>query len=208
MVPEQHTVDELAGLTGHSVRNIRYYTGLGLLPAPERQGRIAVYGAIHRARLELITALQEHGFTLEAIGRYLDRRGAGASAEDLAMQRAMITSWTSESREDVQIRLGRELRALGLPRDALEAAHAATARQMAALVAELDEIFRDQIIDPFRRTAHTPAESAELEAGLPKLRDLTIEAVVVAFQDAMDQLISRSLAAHDERNVGRTQNSS
>ena len=205
MDAERLTVDELADLTGHSVRNIRYYTGLGLLPAPGREGRLAIYGRLHQARLELITALQVHGFTLEAIGRYLERRGAEASVEDLAMQRAMITSWTSESPDDVQARLGRELRALGLPRDALAAAHEATTQHMASLVADLDAIFRDRIIDPFRRTAHTPEESAELEAGLPKLRDLTVEAIVVAFQDAMDQLISRSLADHDDRLVSRDQ---
>jgi DNA-binding transcriptional MerR regulator len=192
---ERYTVDVLADLTGHTVRNIRYYTGLGLVPSPTREGRIAVYGADHRARLELITALQEHGFTLEAIGRYLERRGAGASVEDLAMQRAMITSWTSDSPEDVQVRIGRELRELGLPRDALEAAHQATTRHMAELAGELDEIFHAQILDVF--TASHPDDDAEARRaeGLPRLRDLTVEAVVVAFQDAMNDVISRSLGA-------------
>ncbi|UDY23506.1 MerR family transcriptional regulator [Nocardioides sp. Kera G14] len=193
MDAERYTVEELSTVTGHTVRNIRYYTTLGLLPAPEKQGRIAVYGADHRARLELITSLQEHGFTLEAIGRYLERRGTGATVEDLAMQRAMITSWTSESPDDVQARIGRELLKLGLPRDALAAAHDATTRHMTALAEELDGIVRTQIVDVFARTAHSTEEAERFEKGLPRLRDLTVEAVVVAFQGAVNRLISRSL---------------
>ncbi|MFT4263374.1 MAG: MerR family transcriptional regulator [Nocardioides sp.] len=193
MDQERYTVEELSAATGHTVRNIRYYTGLGLLPAPEKQGRIAVYDAGHRARLELITSLAEHGFTLEAIGRYLERRGTGATADDLAMQRAMITSWTGDSADDVQARIARELLELGMPRDALAAAHEATTRHMTALAEELDRILRTQIVDVFVRTDHTPEEAAEFEKGLPRLRDLTVEAVVVAFQGAVNRMISRSL---------------
>lgn len=95
------TVDELAAATGLTVRTTRYYAGLGLLPPPERRGRIAYYGPAHRARLELIRALQEHGFTLAAIEKYLRRIPADASVEDLALQRAMLTSWGSGRHESL-----------------------------------------------------------------------------------------------------------
>lgn len=93
------TVDELAAATGMTVRTTRYYAGRGLLPPPERRGRLAYYGPAHRARLELIRALQDHGFTLAAVERYLDRIPLDASVEDLALQRAMLTSWTTGRRE-------------------------------------------------------------------------------------------------------------
>lgn len=89
------TVDELAAATGLTVRTTRYYAGLGLLPAPVRRGRMAYYGPEHRARLELVRALQDHGFTLAAIERYLGRLPADASIEELALQRAMLTSWSA-----------------------------------------------------------------------------------------------------------------
>lgn len=95
------TVDELAAATGMTVRTTRYYAGLGLLPPPERRGRMAFYGPAHRARLELIRALQDHGFTLAAIEKYLARLPEDASVEDLAVQRAMMTSWTTEPRESL-----------------------------------------------------------------------------------------------------------
>ncbi len=96
---ELFTVDELAAATGMTVRTTRYYAGLGLLPPPTRRGRIAYYTQAHRARLDLIRALQDHGFTLSAIERYLGRVPPDASVEDLALQRAMLTSWGAGKRE-------------------------------------------------------------------------------------------------------------
>ncbi len=111
---EQYTVDELAVITGMTVRTTRYYAGLGLLPPPARRGRMAYYSAQHRARLELIRALQDHGFTLAAIEKYLARIPADASVEDLAIQRSMLTSWKTGgherlTRKQLEARLGRKL---------------------------------------------------------------------------------------------------
>lgn len=98
---ELYTVDELASATGMTVRTTRYYAGLGLLPPPTRRGRMAYYTVGHRARIELIRALQDHGFTLSAIEKYLARVPADASVEDLALQRAMLTSWGGAKRESI-----------------------------------------------------------------------------------------------------------
>ncbi|HET6166818.1 MAG TPA: helix-turn-helix domain-containing protein, partial [Marmoricola sp.] len=115
------TVDELAAVTGMTVRTTRYYAGLGLLPPPTRRGRMAYYSTQHRARLELIRALQDHGFTLAAIEKYLARLPADASVEDLAVQRAMLTSWKSGghevvTRRQLEGRAGRKLDADQLER--------------------------------------------------------------------------------------------
>jgi DNA-binding transcriptional MerR regulator len=88
------TIDELAAAAGLTVRTTRYYASLGLLPPPARRGRMAWYDDTHLARLEMIRALQGHGFTLQAIEKYLASLPADAGVEDLAVQRAMLTSWT------------------------------------------------------------------------------------------------------------------
>ena len=98
---ELYTVDELAAATGMTVRTTRYYAGLGLLPPPSRRGRMAYYTVEHRARLDLIRALQDHGFTLAAIEKYLGRVPVDATVEDLALQRAMLTSWGTGKRESI-----------------------------------------------------------------------------------------------------------
>lgn len=191
--PGMLTVDELAAVTGVSVRNIRYYASLGLLPAPERRGRVAYYGPAHRARLDLTVALQEHGFTLQAIERYLARLPQDVTVEDLAMQRAMITSWTLPDAEEVLRDIGRELRALGLSRDVLSAAHELTERHLDALAGDLRVLLEDQLLDAWRRTHHSADELAVLEEGLPRLRGLVVQSVMISFQTAVNRVIGRSL---------------
>ena len=87
------TIDELAMSTGLTVRTTRYYASLGLLPAPVRRGRMAYYGQEHLARLQLIRALQEHGFTLAAIERQLATVPMSSTVEEIAVQRALLTAW-------------------------------------------------------------------------------------------------------------------
>jgi DNA-binding transcriptional MerR regulator len=108
------TVDALAAAVGMTVRTTRYYASLGLIPAPVRRGRIAYYDAVHRARLELVRALQEHGFTLQAIERVLAGVPLDAGVEDLQLQRAMLTSWTGRPPErltqrELEAKAGRRL---------------------------------------------------------------------------------------------------
>jgi DNA-binding transcriptional MerR regulator len=61
------TVDELATRARLPVRTIREYQTMGLLPSPERRGRVGIYRAAHLARLELIGRLQERGYSLAGI---------------------------------------------------------------------------------------------------------------------------------------------
>jgi DNA-binding transcriptional MerR regulator len=95
------TVDELAARTGMTVRTVRFYASEGLLPPPRRRGRIAYYDTRHRMRLDLVRALQDHGFTLSAIQRVLDRLPADASAADYAVQSAVLAPWLPEHTEEL-----------------------------------------------------------------------------------------------------------
>jgi DNA-binding transcriptional MerR regulator len=64
---EELTVDELAARVHLPVRTIREYQTIGLLPAPERRGRVGIYRSSHVARLELIARLQHRGYSLAGI---------------------------------------------------------------------------------------------------------------------------------------------
>jgi DNA-binding transcriptional MerR regulator len=108
------TIDELALTAGMTVRTTRYYASLGLLPPPVRRGRVAYYGPEHLARLQLVRALQDHGFTLAAIERYLSGVPHTSSPEELAVQRVLLTAWKPSQWEDVtrvelEARAGRRL---------------------------------------------------------------------------------------------------
>lgn len=81
MSDEEYRVDDLARLSGMTVRNIREHQSRGLLPAPTVRGRVGFYGPEHLARLEQIKRLQAEGFTLESIRRML---GGGAEFASFA----------------------------------------------------------------------------------------------------------------------------
>jgi DNA-binding transcriptional MerR regulator len=109
---EQFTVDELAARTGTTVRTLRFYASEGLLPAPERRGRIAYYDGRHRLRLDLIRTLQEHGYTLSAIQRVLARIPEEAPAAEYAVQAAVLAPWLPDPSEELD-RAGLERRVGG-----------------------------------------------------------------------------------------------
>jgi len=60
-------VDALAAAVDVSVDTVRYYQHLGLLEPPGRDGRRAVYGPSHLARMGEIRRLADAGFTLDQI---------------------------------------------------------------------------------------------------------------------------------------------
>lgn len=95
------TIGELAERTGISVRTIRFYAGMGLIPPPEVRGRLGLYDERHIARLELVRDLQGLGFTLAAIEGYLARIPLDRSPEDLAVHRALLAPWLPEEPETV-----------------------------------------------------------------------------------------------------------
>ncbi|MEO9237379.1 MAG: MerR family transcriptional regulator [Jatrophihabitantaceae bacterium] len=108
------TIDELAVRTGMTVRTVRFYASQGLLPAPLRRGRIAYYGRAHRMRLEFVRELQDYGYTLAGIERYLSRIPDDVSPGDLALHRALLAPWAPERAEEfelagLQARAGRTL---------------------------------------------------------------------------------------------------
>src|SRR5712692_6659149 len=67
----EYRVEELAGRADVAVDTVRYYQARGLLPAPARRGRVAVYGDDHLDRLARIRRLQARGLSLAVIRRLL-----------------------------------------------------------------------------------------------------------------------------------------
>ncbi|GAB2983571.1 MerR family transcriptional regulator [Nocardioides montaniterrae] len=229
------TVDELAAAAGLSVRTTRYYASLGLLPPAGRRGRMAWYDDVHLARLEMIRALQEHGFTLLAIERYLSSLPEDATLEDLAVQRAMLTSWTLPGPQDLSRRqlelhakrrldddelemvvewgivraeetdrgtrytpihgfeAGVRVLDLDIPVDGMRQAGRAIVRNMETLALELGDIMREQVIEPYRSTSHSRGDVEKFEHTLAVLRQLTLDAIVGAFQRSTNDLVARSI---------------
>lgn len=79
-----YRVGELAEASGVAVDTIRFYQARGLIEAPTRRGRYAIYSADHLERLRRIRRLLDDGFSLAQIRRLLD----GDHGDDAAAARA------------------------------------------------------------------------------------------------------------------------
>ena len=75
-----YRVGELAEASGVAVDTIRFYQARGLIEAPARRGRYAIYSARHLERLRRIRRLLDDGFSLAQIRRLLDGDEAGDGA--------------------------------------------------------------------------------------------------------------------------------
>lgn len=228
------TVDELASRAGVTVRTVRFYAGRGLLPPPRLRGRTGLYGAEHLARLELVRELQSLGLTLASIEKHLQKIPLDAPAEDLALQRALLSPWAPERPEDLDRheldrRVGRhldddllkrlealgvvesisdgsvrvvspalvgisaELAALPMPLDTLVASYEAVDRHTTALAAELQRVFQDTVVRPYREGGRAPEERERLMDMAGKLKPLMIQSLVTSFQRAVDKAIRQSV---------------
>src|SRR5258707_5348153 len=67
----EYRIEQLARSAGVAVDTIRFYQGKGLLEAPRREGRVTWYAESHLDRLRRIRELQQRGFTLTVIQRFL-----------------------------------------------------------------------------------------------------------------------------------------
>ena len=67
----EYRIEQLARTARVAVDTIRFYQGKGLLEAPRREGRVTWYGETHVERLKRIKELQQQGFTLTVIQRFL-----------------------------------------------------------------------------------------------------------------------------------------
>ena len=75
-----YRVDDLARVSGVTVRNIRAYQERGLLHPPTRRGRVALFDDTHLARLKVITSMLSRGYNSDHISEML---GAWQSGMDL-----------------------------------------------------------------------------------------------------------------------------
>lgn len=93
---EQLTVEQFAQRMGMTVRNVREWQTLGLLPPPDRKGRIGVYGAAHLARAQRIQQLKADGFPLTLIRRMLEREPPTSEAAVRGLASAVLEPFHTE----------------------------------------------------------------------------------------------------------------
>jgi len=192
----EYRVEQLAAAARLPVDTLRFYQSRGLLPAPRREGRIALYEDLHLERLTRIRSLQQQGFSLSQIQRVLDRP-PGHSAEPLI---AALLEESAGGRTLSRAELAAES---GLP-EALIAA------------AEHAGLFEPVVVDGESRFAEADLAMARaglmlLEAGIPlrELLDLAsrharnVQETSDAAIDLFDASIRKRAAEADDESATR-----
>lgn len=90
----EYRIEELARAAGVAVDTIRFYQGKGLLAAPRRDGRVTWYSDEHLERLARVRELQQRGFNLAVIQRFLSGE---LEDSDEALVAAITSPTTPES---------------------------------------------------------------------------------------------------------------
>ncbi|BBY35150.1 MerR family transcriptional regulator [Mycolicibacter minnesotensis] len=112
----EYRIDDLARQAGTTTRNVRVYQENGLLPRPQRRGRVAIYTDRHLRQLQAIIRLLGEGFTVKHILKFLTglQRGDGlVEVLDLADLGELVTApWShpvtkTMTHEQLEARLGR-----------------------------------------------------------------------------------------------------
>ena len=97
--PPAYTIDELTATTGIPSRTIRFYQSSGVLPKPDKRGRIAYYGPQHVERLELIGTMQDRGLRMRAIKDLVGKIDAGEVVlnEWLGLEEQLSSAWVDDA---------------------------------------------------------------------------------------------------------------
>jgi len=157
-------VEQLAAAAAVSVDTVRYYQSRALLPPPQREGRVAWYGAAHLQRLARIRDLADRGLSLATIGRLLS--GELDSADE-ALAAAVSSSLSGASSPVAPVfDLDELARRTGIPLPLLQA----VVREGLLVARRVDgtEVFSDEDV----AVAAAGLRLLELGLPLPELMDL------------------------------------
>ncbi len=195
------TIGEVARLAGTTVRAVRHYHAVGLLPEPVRDhSGYRRYGSAALLRLLRVRRMRELGLPLERIAELLSGPDSGlrdaldtldaelaAQAERIAAQRARLAALrASNPHPDVPERLGR------IFADAI--AHGAPER---AVAQEKEVLLLDMALHP-ERTETIIADYERLYARLgarPELHEMTRRFDALADADPDDPEVERVATA-------------
>lgn len=114
-----YRVAQIAEAAGVGVDTVRFYQSRGLIPAPSRRGRFAIYTEAHLARIRRIRSLLDGGFSLSQIRRLLededeDKVEAHSGTRDTA-DRGLLEALASRSVGEGTVSRGELASETGVP---------------------------------------------------------------------------------------------
>ena len=205
MGPDKLTINDLAERAGMTVRNLREWRTLGLLPRATMRGRVGYYEPEVLDRVRRIQRLHAEGFTLDLIARMLD---AGGDAADEVIRLAAtlhapydvegaVPSAKPPKQRMAQIKAS--LDELGLTSEQISEAMARIREHVEAIAEVFEQVWRDAIWEPFVEAGMPDAELPRIQATAARVKPLALEAVIAQFTVAMEAQIERGIARELDR---------
>ena len=198
---ERFRIDELAQRSGLPSGTIRFYQREGLIPPPEREGRVAYYSEEHLLRLERIRALQSQGLPLSLVGDLLGREEAG---EDISAWLALDSAvFGGRDGERPIEELAARLVEWGVPRETMaEGAEVVRTRltEVADAIAALGwEVFASER----KSIAAGQPVAGDVLARFEHLRSLAQRIIATLFRELLDDAIRARSEPFAEETVKR-----
>jgi DNA-binding transcriptional MerR regulator len=194
------TVDELAERVGMTVRNIREWRTLGLLPLAEMRGRVGYYQPDVVDRVERIKRLHNEGFTLELIGRMLDAGDEVMRLAETLREPFRAGGGTDEQATKNRIaEIAASLQELGLSIDDFLDATVKVRAHTEQIAAIFEQVWLDSVWQPFIDAGMPESELPRIQETAAKVKPLALDAVIALFASAMDAQIESGIA----RELGR-----
>jgi DNA-binding transcriptional MerR regulator len=191
------TIDEVARATGTTTRNVRAYQERGLVPRPERVGRVGYYSDEHVQRLELITRLLDRGFTLGSIRQLLEAFHHGDGLADVlglpesasTASRAVVASDVASAELTAELPglldLGDRLREAGIPVEAMLDGVGALRADTEHIAERFLDLFLDHIWRPFLDDGAPRERVAAIRSAIELTEPIPADAVGMLVADAM-----------------------
>lgn len=93
----EYRVAQLAEAAGVGVDTVRFYQSRGLIPAPARRGRYAIYSVLHLERIRRIRSLLDAGFSLAQIRRLIEDEAAATDASSSPEDQGLLEALAARS---------------------------------------------------------------------------------------------------------------
>ena len=187
------TIDELAARVGMSVRNLREWHGLGLIPDAEMRGRVGYYDESVVARIEHVRELRRQGFTLALIARMLASAGEDAG-QVLELARSMRSPYRRQILPERLAEIAGAMAGIGMSPEQIEAAAAELGEHAAKIAALYERIWLEHLWQPFVEAGAPAGDLPQLRAELERMQPLALDSVVAAFAAAMEARIEQGIA--------------
>ncbi len=183
-----YRIDDLARASGVTVRNIRSYTERGLLPAPQRAGRTALFDDQHLARLKIISSMLERGYTvaniLEMLGSWEHGRDLG---ELLGLEEALVAPVHDEP---ITVSLAEARRRCGGPEAYAQLAAAGLVEPVGSRV----RLLRPRLLESFAEMRENGMSTPALVEVYDKVQPAADQIAAILVDAGVAQLAPRFLA--------------